>query len=74
MIAFAITIVCLDIGHVPRAHKHFVDLVITIFRLTWMTTKIKWSRHRSFLYECDRSPGMHVLKLEIEISNLKQHS
>ena len=24
--------------------------------------KNKWSRHRSFLYECDRSPGMYVLK------------
>ena len=36
--------------------------------------KIKWSRHRSFLYGCDRSPEMSVLKLGIEISNLKQHN
>ena len=47
--------------------------VITISRSTWMTTKVKWSRHRSFLYGCDRSPGMHVLKLGIEIPNLKQN-
>ena len=33
--------------------------------------KIKWSRHRSFLYGCDRSSGTHVLKLGIEIPNLK---
>ena len=36
--------------------------------------KNKWSRHRSFLYECDRSLGMHVLKLGTEIPNLKQHN
>ena len=35
--------------------------------------KNKWSRHRSFLYRCDRPPGMHVLKLVTEIPNLKQH-
>ena len=35
--------------------------------------KNKWSRHRSFLYGCDRSPGIHVLKLGTEILNLKQH-
>ena len=35
-----------------------------------MTTKIKWNRHRSFLYGCDRSPEVHVLKLGIEIPNL----
>ena len=27
--------------------------------------KNKWSYHRSFLYVCDRSPGMQVLKLGI---------
>ena len=31
--------------------------------------KNKWSRHRSFLYGCDRSPGVHVLKLGTEIPN-----
>ena len=36
--------------------------------------KNKWSRHRSFLYGCDRSPEMYVLKLGIEIPNLKQHN
>ena len=35
--------------------------------------KIKRSRHRSFLYGCDWSLGMHVLKLGIEIPNLKQN-
>ena len=29
--------------------------------------KNKWTRHRSFLYGCDRSPEMHVLKLGTEI-------
>ena len=41
------------------------------FLLDWDDHKIKWSPHRSFLYECDRSPGVHVLKLGIEIPNLK---
>ena len=45
-----------------------------VSRSTWMTTKIKWSRHRSFLYGCDRSPGVNVLKLGIRIPNLKQHN
>ena len=40
--------------------------VITVSRSTWKTTKIKWSRHRSILYGCDRSPGVHVLKLGFE--------
>ena len=35
--------------------------------------KNKLSRHRSFLYGCDRSPEMYVLKLRIEIPNLKQN-
>ena len=47
--------------------------VIMVSRSTWMTTKVKWSRHRSFLYGCDRSPWMHVLKLGTEIPNLKQN-
>ena len=36
--------------------------------------KIKWSRHQSFLYGCDRSSGTHVSKLETEIPYLKQHN
>ena len=48
--------------------------VITISRHDLDDHKNKWSRHRSFLYGCDRSPGVHVLKLEIEIPNLKQHN
>ena len=43
--------------------------VITVFRSTWMTSKIKWSRHRPFLYRCDRSPEARVSKLGIEIPN-----
>ena len=35
--------------------------------------KNKWSHHRSFLYGCNRSPVMHVLKLGTEIPNLKQN-
>ena len=35
--------------------------------------KNKWSRHRSFLYGCDRSPEMYVLKLGIKILHLKQN-
>ena len=47
--------------------------VVTATRSTWKT-KIKWSRHRSFLYGCDRSPRIHILKLGIEIPNLKLHN
>ena len=36
--------------------------------------KNKWSRHRPFLFGCDRSPGMHVLKLGTEIPNQEQHN
>ena len=35
--------------------------------------KNEWSCHRSFLYGCDWSPGVHVIKLGIEILNLKQN-
>ena len=35
--------------------------------------KNKWSRHRSFLYGRDRSPGMHVFKLRTEIPNQERH-
>ena len=45
--------------------------VITVSRSTWMTTKLKWSRYRSFLYRCDRPSGTRVLKLWTEIPNLK---
>ena len=31
--------------------------------------KLKWNRHRSFLYGCDRSPGTRVSKLGTEIPN-----
>ena len=31
--------------------------------------KIKWSRHRSFLYGCDRSPGTYVSELGTGIPN-----
>ena len=45
------------------------QVVITVSRSTWKTTKIIWSRHRSFLYGCDRSSGAHVSKLGTGISN-----
>ena len=48
--------------------------VITIFPLDLDDHKNKWSRHRSFLYGCDRSPRMRDFKLGIEIPNLKQHN
>ena len=32
--------------------------------------EIERSRHRSFLYGCDRPPGVHVLKLGTKIPNL----
>ena len=44
------------------------------FSLNMDNHKNKKSRHRSFLYGCDRSSGVHVLKLGIEIPNLKQHN
>ena len=52
---------------------HFVSAdstVITVFRHDLEDyQKIKWSRHRSFLYGCDRSPGTRVYKLGTEIPN-----
>ena len=53
-------------SHSPQWSR---QAVITISRSSWMTIKIKWSRHRSFLYGCDRSPGAYLLKLGIEIPN-----
>ena len=41
-------------------------------RLGWPQNK--WSRHRSFLYKCDRSPGIYIFKLGTEIPNLKQYN
>ena len=50
--------------------KEPVQGVITVSRLTWMTTEIKWSRHQSFLYKCNRSPGVHIkLKWLFYLSN-----
>ena len=63
------------ITHVRHARVNTsVGTVITVSRSTWKTTKMKWSRHRSFLYGCDRSLGIHVFKLGTEIPNLKQHN
>ena len=57
---------CLWLKEGDRSHNDFpLDLV---------DRKNKWSHHRSFLYRCDRSPGMHVLKLGTEIPNLKQYN
>ena len=36
--------------------------------------KNKWSRHRYFLYECDRSPEIQILELGIKIPNLKRYN
>ena len=33
--------------------------------------KNEWSRHRSFLYGCDRSPEIQFLKLRIQKSKFK---
>ena len=53
----------------------FLNVIVrTVFRYDLDDHKNKWSRHRSFLYGCDRSPGIHVLKLGTEIPNLKQHN
>ena len=43
--------------------------VITVYPLDLDDYKNKWSYHRPFLYGCDRSPGMYVLKLGTEIPN-----
>ena len=48
--------------------------VITVSRSTLEDHKNKWNRHRSFLYGCDRSPGIHIFKPGIEIPNLKQNN
>ena len=47
--------------------------VITVPPLDLEDHKNEWSRHRPFLYGCDRSPRMHVLKLETEIPNQERH-
>ena len=57
-------------SHSPQWSR---QAVITVFRSTWMTTKIKQSRHRSFLYGFDRSPELRVFKLGTEISNQERH-
>ena len=41
------------------------QVVITVSRSTWMTTKINEVATDLFLYKCDQSPGMRVLKLGI---------
>ena len=53
----------------PLSPQWSRQAVITISHSTWMTTKHEWSGHRSILYGCDRSPEIHILKLEIEIPN-----
>ena len=51
------------------------SLVITVFRHDLVDHKNKYGVATDlFLYRCDRSPGVHVLKLGIEIPNLKQHN
>ena len=63
-----------NIGLTLKTAQWSHQAVVTVSRSIWKTTKIKWSRHRSFLYGCDRSPEIHVLKLGTKISNLKQHN
>ena len=48
--------------------------VITVSCYDLDDHKNKWNCHRSYLYECDRSSGMHGLKLGIKIANFKQHN
>ena len=48
--------------------------VITVSRHDLDDHKKKWSRRQPFLYGCDRSPGMHVLKLGTEIPNQERHN
>ena len=52
---------------------HF-NIVITVSHSTLDDHKNKWSRHRSFLYGCDRLPEMHVLKLGIKIPNQERYN
>ena len=44
--------------------------VITVSRHDLDDHKTKWSRHRSFLYGCDRSPETRISKRRTEIPNL----
>ena len=46
-------------------------IVITVSHHDLDDHKNKWSRHRPFLYGCDRPSGTRVLKLGIEIPNSK---
>ena len=52
-----------------KIHTGHINTVITVSRHDLDDHKNKWSRHRFFLYGCDRLPGVHVLKLETEIHN-----
>ena len=54
-----------------NGHRMAKQVVITVSHLTWMTYQNKWSRNRSFLYECDQSLGIHYLKLRIQKSKFK---
>ena len=58
----------------PNTSRKDITIVITVFRSTWMTSKINGVAIDFFLYGCDRSFGMHVLKLGTEIPNLKQRN
>ena len=60
--------------HIYCLQKNTGGLCHNGFSLNLDDHKIKWSHHRSFLYGCDRSPEMHVLKLGTEIPNLKQYN
>ena len=68
---------CLPNEHLDHKENDFLTFLLKInchngFSLDLDDHKNKWSRHRSFLYGCDQSPGIHVFKLGIEIPNLKQ--
>ena len=67
-----LTLISVRSGHGDEFENHSFEMCHNGFppRLGRLP-KIKWSRHRSFLYGCNRSPGTHVLKLGIEIPNLK---
>ena len=61
----------LSIGLTLYSPQWSRQAVITVFCSTWMTTKLKRNRHRSFLYRCNWPSGTHVFKLGTEIPNSK---
>ena len=74
--AFEIIGLMMSMPHIEKGHGGAITYSYCHngFLLDLDDHKNKWSLHRSFLYGCDRSLGVYVLKLGIRIPNLKQRN